>query len=220
VVKHILNKHGEKLEQHKDAIRDELYWERYEQSKLAAREAQRKAAKEREAAAAAVAAAQGGNEVAGAEAADWQVGLQLGREASTVTQTPYPCCSRAYCARIRHSGAMDDSHSSPVLLQLAWLLALGLQATWPEAVCYELSDTGHPKQPLAPHVWLRGAVILLSVSQGLKAACCLPCCPCRRVLRVRMAVGLCVVPCAGAACVVAPWQVAVAAASQLPHPLP
>lgn len=37
---------------------------------------------------------------------------------------------------------------------------------------------------------------------------------------MRMAVVLGVAPCAGAACVVAPWQVAVAAASQLPHPLP
>jgi hypothetical protein len=45
----------------RDVIRDDLYWERYEAAKLAARDAQRKAAKQREEAAAAAAAAAGGD---------------------------------------------------------------------------------------------------------------------------------------------------------------
>lgn len=121
-MKHILNKHGEKLDQHKDAVRDELYWERYEQSKLAAREAQRKAAKEREAAAAAVAAAQGGNEVAGAEAPDWQVGTLR------PVQSPRHD-TRAAQGRIVHlSGTVlpcTTLTAAAVLLQTAWLPALG-----------------------------------------------------------------------------------------------
>ena len=72
MVKHILNKHGEKLEEHKNVIRDDLYWERYEQAKLAAHDAQRKAAKEREAAAAAAAATHAGADM-GEAAAEWQV---------------------------------------------------------------------------------------------------------------------------------------------------
>jgi hypothetical protein len=53
----------------RDVIRDELYWERYEAAKLAARDAQRKVAKQREEAAAAAAAAAAGGE------GEWQVRL-------------------------------------------------------------------------------------------------------------------------------------------------
>lgn len=72
VVKHILNKHHDKLDEHKNVIRDDLYWERYEQAKLAAHEALRKVAKEREAATAAAAASQAGADM-GEAAAEWQV---------------------------------------------------------------------------------------------------------------------------------------------------
>lgn len=52
-------------------IRDDLYWERYERAKLTAREAQRKAAKQREEADAAVAGAQAAAD--GEGHGEWQV---------------------------------------------------------------------------------------------------------------------------------------------------
>lgn len=68
VVKHILNKHQDKLDEHKEVIRADLYWERYEAAKLLEREG--KLRKQR-ADAAAAAGSQGG---LGEDVADWQVG--------------------------------------------------------------------------------------------------------------------------------------------------
>lgn len=57
VVKHIHNKHAAKLDEQRDAIRDELYWQAYEAAKKAQHAAARAAAKERDAAAVAAASA-------------------------------------------------------------------------------------------------------------------------------------------------------------------
>jgi hypothetical protein len=61
VVKHIFNKHQQRLDEQRDVIRDELYWLAYEMAKKSQHAATRTAEKqkEKEAAAAAVAAAAG-----------------------------------------------------------------------------------------------------------------------------------------------------------------
>jgi hypothetical protein len=77
VVKHIHNKHGHKLDEQRDVIRDDLYWLAYEAANKAKHAAARAEAKQREAAARPGAAAGGDADAHMAEAAghggEWQV---------------------------------------------------------------------------------------------------------------------------------------------------
>jgi hypothetical protein len=78
VVKHIHNKHGHKLDEQRDVIRDELYWLAYESANKAKHAAARAEAKQREAAAAPGRAAAGGDAdahmaEAGGHGGEWQV---------------------------------------------------------------------------------------------------------------------------------------------------
>jgi hypothetical protein len=77
VVKHIHNKHGHKLDEQREVIRDELYWLAYEAANKAKHAAARAEAKQREAAARPGAAAGADGDAHMAEAAglggEWQV---------------------------------------------------------------------------------------------------------------------------------------------------
>ncbi|KAF6250875.1 hypothetical protein COO60DRAFT_1629284 [Scenedesmus sp. NREL 46B-D3] len=82
VVKHIQNKHGHKLDEQREVIRDELYWLAYEAANKAKHAAARAEAKQREAVARPGAAAGGGGDAHMAEAAgaggEWQEGCEGG----------------------------------------------------------------------------------------------------------------------------------------------
>jgi hypothetical protein len=77
VVKHIYNKHGHKLDEQREVIRDELYWLAYEAANKAKHAAARAEAKHREAAARTGAASGADGDAHMAEAAghggEWQV---------------------------------------------------------------------------------------------------------------------------------------------------
>lgn len=77
MVKHIENKHGHKLDEQRDVIRDDLYWLAYEAANKAKHAAARAEAKQRESAARVGAAAGAEPDAhmaeAGGHGGDWQV---------------------------------------------------------------------------------------------------------------------------------------------------
>jgi hypothetical protein len=69
-------------------IREDLYWEGYERAKMVARDAQRKADKQREDA---EAAAAGAHAPAEGEHADWQVRLVVGAAQHAASSAGFQC---------------------------------------------------------------------------------------------------------------------------------
>lgn len=114
-MKHIYNKHQQRLEEQRDVIRDELYWLAYEKANKTKHAAERELIKQQEAERAAAAVAAGDARLA--EASDWQASTKYSGSCSQIWQLETSNVSLLYQAfSSSHARCIQSSHS-PVVKQ-------------------------------------------------------------------------------------------------------